>query len=74
MFLKYLDTNGQISPTKLRWNDTITLMNIELLYKRGHNNLVSNALNRRKELITLELFMIVEDGLDDAEQDFLNKV
>lgn len=46
--LKYLDSKAHATPKELRWYDTIILMDVELIHKPGRDNLVPNALSRRK--------------------------
>lgn len=66
--LKYLDTKAQATPNKLRWYNTIISMDIELIHKQRHDNLMSDVLSHRKELITPHLLMLVEDELDKVEK------
>jgi hypothetical protein len=47
--LKYFETQAQVSAKQLRWHDTLALMNVELIHKPGRDNVVPDALNRRKE-------------------------
>jgi hypothetical protein len=47
--LKYFETQAQVSTKKLRWHDTLALMNVELIHKLGGDNLVPDALSRREE-------------------------
>jgi hypothetical protein len=72
--LKYLDTKAQSTLKELRWYDTIISMNVELIHKPGQDNLVSDALSRREELITPRLLMLIEDEFDEVERDFLDDV
>ena len=46
-------------------------MDVELIYKLGRDNLVSDALNRREELITFCLLVLVGEDLSKVERDFL---
>ena len=47
--LKYFETQAQVSAKQLRWHDTLALMNVDLIYKPGCDNVVLDALNRREE-------------------------
>jgi hypothetical protein len=38
--LKYFETQGQMSIKQLRWHDTLALMNVDLIHKPGHDNVV----------------------------------
>ena len=40
--LKYLDTKAQATLKELRWYDTIISIDIELIYKLGCDNLMSD--------------------------------
>src|ERR1700738_2297115 len=72
--LKYLNPNAQVSPEELRWYHTIISMDVELIHKPGRNTIVSDALSRRKELITSRLLMLVEEDLDAEERNFLKDI
>ena len=49
-------------------------MDVELIHKSGRDNLVSDTLSCQEELITPRIFMLVEDGLDEVEKNFLDDV
>ena len=72
--LKYFDPKAQATPEELRWYDTIISIDVELIHKPGWNNLVSDALSRRKELITSRLLMLVEEDVDEEERIFLKNI
>ena len=49
VFLKYFETQAQVSAKQLRWHDTLALMNVDLIHKLGRDNVVPDALSRREE-------------------------
>jgi hypothetical protein len=49
-------------------------MDVELIDKSGHDNLVPDALRRWEELITFRLLILVEYELDEVERVLLDDV
>ena len=49
-------------------------MDIGFIYKSRRNNLEPDALNRRDELITPHLLMLVQEDVDEMEKYFLYDV
>ena len=47
--LKYFETQAQVSAKQLRWYDTLALMNVDLIHKPDHDNMVLDALSRQEE-------------------------
>ena len=69
MFLKYFETQTQVSTKPLRWHDTLALIKVNLIHNLEHGNVVSDALSRREEfqamrtIQTLWLIFIGERNL-----------
>jgi hypothetical protein len=47
--LTYFKTQPKASTTQLRWHDTLTLLDVELIHKPWQDNVVSNALSKKEE-------------------------
>lgn len=71
---KNWDSKGHAALKELRWYDTIISTNVELIHKRGMDNLVLNALSRHEEFMTPRILAMVEVELDEVERDFLYEV
>jgi hypothetical protein len=57
--LKYFGTHAQISAKPLRWLNILALMKVDLIHNVGHNNMVRNVLNERKEFQTMSTIQIL---------------
>jgi hypothetical protein len=47
--LKYFGTYAQVSAEPLRWHNKLALMNVDLIHKVDHDNMVWNMLSEREE-------------------------
>ena len=47
--LGYFETQPKVTAKQLRWNDTLVLMNVDLIHKPGKDNVVPDALSRKDE-------------------------
>jgi len=45
--LRYFKTQLKASTKQLGWHDTLALLDVELIHKLRHDNVVSDALNRK---------------------------
>ena len=53
--LKYVKTQAKVNAKQLRWYDTLALMNVELIHKRGRDNVVPDALSRQEEFQAMNI-------------------
>ena len=53
--LNYFESKAQVSAKHLRWHDTLALMNVDLIHKPGCNNVMPDALSRRKEFHAMSM-------------------
>jgi hypothetical protein len=49
VILKYFETQPRTSTKQLRWHDTLTLLDVELIHKPGRDNIIPNALSKKEE-------------------------
>ena len=61
--LKYFESKAQATPKELRWYDVIASMNVVLIHKPRRENLVPDALSRKKELI---MILAMAQGQNDT--------
>jgi hypothetical protein len=47
--LKHFETQSRTSIKQLRWHDTLTLLDVELIHKPRWNNIIPNELNKKEE-------------------------
>jgi hypothetical protein len=48
--LKYFSTQPKLSSKQVRWQDTLTLFNVDIWHKPGKENIVPDALSRKQQL------------------------
>lgn len=48
-----------MSTKQLKWQDTLVLMNVDLIYKLGRNNVVLDVLSRQEELQAMSTFQVL---------------
>ena len=71
VFLKYFETQAQVSAKQLRWHDTLALMNVDLIHKPGRDNVVLDALSRREEfhaMSTTQTLRLMYKGEGNLQQ------
>ena len=51
--LKYFEKKAHMSAKKLRWHDTLVLMNVDLIHKPGRDNMVSDVLSRKEKFYVM---------------------
>ena len=61
--LTYFESKAQVTPKELRWYDVIASMNVVLIHKLGRENLVSDALSRKEELM---MILAMAQGQNDT--------
>ncbi len=45
----YFETQSKASANKLKWHDTLALLDVELIHKPRWDNIIPNALSRKEE-------------------------
>jgi hypothetical protein len=48
--LKYFVTQPKLSSKQVKWQNTLALFNVDILYKPGKENVVPDALSRKHQL------------------------
>jgi hypothetical protein len=48
--LKYFAIQPKLSSKQMRWQDTLTLFNVDIWYKPGEENIVPDALSQKHQL------------------------
>ena len=69
--LKYFKTQTQVSAKQFRWHNTLVLMNVGLIHKPNHDNVVPDALNKYKEfeaLNTTQTLWLMYKGHKDLQR------
>jgi hypothetical protein len=47
--LKYFETQPKALTKQLRWHNTLALLDVELIHKLGHDNVVPDVLSKKEE-------------------------
>ena len=64
--LRYFETQPRVTAKQLRWNDTLVLMNVDLIHKPGKDNIVPDALSRKDEYKSVtQLLRMIYSGESD---------
>ena len=62
--LKHIKTQPKLSVVQLRWLDTLSEYNLEIVYKPGKDNTLADALSRREDLEVNALTSAFADSID----------
>jgi hypothetical protein len=62
------ETQAQMNAKQLQWHNTLALMNVDLIHKPQHDNVMPDALSRREELqamSTIHVLYLMHKGMRD---------
>jgi len=62
--LKYIKSQPKLSVVQLRWLDTISEYNLDIVYKPGKDNTLADALSRREDLELNAVTLTTSDSVD----------
>ena len=53
-----------------KWIENITTFDMEILHKRGRDNIVDDALSRKNEVQTYAISIIIPKWLDEIQREY----
>jgi len=68
--LQYLLQQKTLSTEQQKWIEKIATFDMEILHKRGKDNLVVDALSRKDEVQTYAISIVIPEWLDEIRREY----